>query len=259
MSAKPVLRFSSLGSGSKGNSTLIECGKTRILVDCGFSLAETERRLHRLDCPPESLDAVLITHEHGDHANGVGRLSRRYKIPVWLTVGTYNVVKDKKFSATHFINVNSEFEIADLHVSPYPVPHDAREPCQFVFSDGDKRLGLLTDAGSITPHMLELLNKLDGLLLECNYDARMLAVGSYPPKLKTRVGGNYGHMDNQQARELLQRINLDSLQHLVGMHLSEKNNLPEHAYQALCDGLGCTSDWVTLATQEGGFAWRELR
>lgn len=254
-----MLRFSSLGSGSKGNSTLIECGKTRILVDCGFSLAETERRLHRLDCPPESLDAVLITHEHGDHANGVGRLSRRYKIPVWLTVGTYNVVKDKKFSATHFINVNSEFEIADLHVSPYPVPHDAREPCQFVFSDGDKRLGLLTDAGSITPHMLELLNKLDGLLLECNYDARMLAVGSYPPKLKTRVGGNYGHMDNQQARELLQRINLDSLQHLVGMHLSEKNNLPEHAYQALCDGLGCTSDWVTLATQEGGFAWRELR
>lgn len=253
-----MLRFSSLGSGSKGNSTLIECGKTRILVDCGFSLAETERRLHRLDCPPESLDAVLVTHEHGDHANGVGRLSRRHKTPVWLTVGTYNVVKDKKFSDTNFINVNSEFEIADLHVSPYPVPHDAREPCQFVFSDGDKRLGLLTDAGSITPHMVELLNKLDGLLLECNYDARMLATGSYPPKLKTRVGGNYGHMDNRQARELLQQVNLDNLQHLVGMHLSEKNNLPEHAYQALCDGLGCTSDWVTLATQEDGFDWREL-
>jgi phosphoribosyl 1,2-cyclic phosphodiesterase len=254
-----VLRFASLGSGSKGNGTLIECGKTRVLVDCGFSLAETERRLQRLGCAPDSLSAILITHEHGDHANGVGRLSRRYKIPVWLTVGTHNMVRDNKFSSQHFINVNSAFEIADLHITPYPVPHDAREPCQFVFSDGAQRLGLLTDAGSITPHIVDLLQKLDGLLLECNYDARMLATGPYPPKLKTRVGGKYGHMDNHQARDLLQRIELSGLQHLLGMHLSEKNNLPEHAQQALSDGLGCESHWVTLATQEGGFDWRELR
>jgi phosphoribosyl 1,2-cyclic phosphodiesterase len=189
----------------------------------------------------------------------VGRLSRRYKIPVWLTVGTHNMVRDNKFSSQHFINVNSAFEIADLHITPYPVPHDAREPCQFVFSDGAQRLGLLTDAGSITPHIVDLLQKLDGLLLECNYDARMLATGPYPPKLKTRVGGKYGHMDNHQARDLLQRIELSGLQHLLGMHLSEKNNLPEHAQQALSDGLGCESHWVTLATQEGGFDWRELR
>lgn len=254
-----MLRFASLGSGSKGNGTLIECGKTRVLVDCGFSLAETERRLQRLGCAPDSLSAILITHEHGDHANGVGRLSRRYKIPVWLTVGTHNMVRDNKFSSQHFINVNSAFEIADLHITPYPVPHDAREPCQFVFSDGAQRLGLLTDAGSITPHIVDLLQKLDGLLLECNYDARMLATGPYPPKLKTRVGGKYGHMDNHQARDLLQRIELSGLQHLLGMHLSEKNNLPEHAQQALSDGLGCESHWVTLATQEGGFDWRELR
>lgn len=254
-----MLRFASLGSGSKGNGTLIECGKTRVLVDCGFSLAETERRLQRLGCAPDSLSAILITHEHGDHANGVGRLSRRHKIPVWLTVGTHNMVRDNKFSSQHFINVNSAFEIADLHITPYPVPHDAREPCQFVFSDGAQRLGLLTDAGSITPHIVDLLQKLDGLLLECNYDARMLATGPYPPKLKTRVGGKYGHMDNHQARDLLQRIELSGLQHLLGMHLSEKNNLPEHAQQALSDGLGCESHWVTLATQEGGFDWRELR
>lgn len=254
-----MLRFSSLGSGSKGNATLIECGKTRILVDCGFSLAETERRLHRLDCPPDSLSGILITHEHGDHANGVGRLSRRHKIPVWLTVGTYNVVKDKKFSHTNFINVNNGFEIADLQVSPYPVPHDAREPCQFVFSDGDKRLGLLTDAGSITPYMVDLLQKLDGLLLECNYDARMLAIGPYPPKLKTRVGGNYGHLDNMQSTDLLKRIDLGGLQHLLGMHLSEKNNHPDHAQRALSDGLGCALNEVTLATQDSGFDWRELR
>nr|CAA6802476.1 MAG: Metal-dependent hydrolases of the beta-lactamase superfamily I [uncultured Thiotrichaceae bacterium] len=254
-----MLRFSSLGSGSKGNATLIECGKTRVLVDCGFSTAETERRLHRLDCPPDSLSAILVTHEHGDHANGVGRLSRKHKVPVWLTVGTYNVVKDNKFSDTNFININNPFELADLQISPYPVPHDAREPCQFVFSDGDKRLGLLTDTGSITPYIVSLLQKLDGLLLECNYDARMLAVGPYPPKLKTRVGSNYGHLDNQQATDLLKRIELGGLQHLVGMHLSEKNNLPEHAQYALGDGLGCTPDEVTLATQDGGFDWRELR
>ncbi len=254
-----MLRFSSLGSGSKGNATLIACGKTRILVDCGFSLAETERRLHRLDCPPDSLDGILITHEHGDHANGVGRLSRRYKIPVWSTVGTYNVVKDNKFFQTHFINVNSGFGIADLQISPYTVPHDAREPCQFIFSDGDKRLGLLTDVGSITPYILGVLQKLDGLLLECNYDARMLALGPYPPKLKSRIGGDYGHLDNHQATGLLKQIDLRGLQHVVGMHLSEKNNLPEHAQRALSAGLGCQPDEVMLASQDDGFDWRELR
>ncbi len=253
-----MLRFASLGSGSKGNGTLIECRKTRILVDCGFSVAETERRLLRLGCPAETLTAILVTHEHGDHTNGVGRLSRRYNLPVWLTVGTYHQVRDNKFFRQQFINVQRRFELNDLQVIPYPVPHDAREPCQFVFSDGARRLGLLTDVGSITPHIVEQLRKLDALLLECNYDAQMLATGPYPPKLKVRVGGQYGHMDNHQARDLLQRIERDGLQHLVGMHLSEKNNRPHYAQQALCDGLGCESHWVTLATQEGGFDWREL-
>lgn len=254
-----MLRFASLGSGSKGNATLVECGKTRVLIDCGFSLVETERRLHRLDCLPESLDAILITHEHGDHANGVGRLSRRHKIPVWLTVGTAHMMRDAKFFRHHYVNINKPFEIADLQITPYPVPHDAREPCQFIFSDGDLRLGLLTDSGSYTPHMLGLLQRLDGLLLECNYDAQMLAVGPYPPKLKSRVGGKYGHLDNRHAADLLKAIDHSKLQHLVGMHLSEKNNLPQHAQQALSDGLGCERQWVSLATQEEGFSWRELR
>ncbi len=254
-----MLRFASLGSGSKGNATLVECGKTRILIDCGFSLAETERRLDRLSCLPESLDAVLVTHEHSDHCNGVGRLSRRHKVPVWLTVGTAHMMRDTKFFRQHYININKPFEIADLHITPYPVPHDAREPCQFIFSDGQARLGLLTDSGSYTPHMLGLLQGLDGLLLECNYDAHMLAVGPYPPKLKSRVGGKYGHMDNQQAAALLQAIDHSRLQHLIGMHLSEKNNSPQHAQQALCAGLGCEPQWATLATQEQGFDWRELR
>ena len=254
-----MLRFASLGSGSKGNGTLIESGKTRILVDCGFSLSETEFRLHRLGCPPQSLTAILVTHEHGDHAGGVGRLSRRYNIPVWLTVGTYHAMRDTRFAQMHYINVHQPLAIHDLHVIPFPVPHDAREPCQFVFSDGAHRLGLLTDVGSLTPLIVQTLQGLDSLLLECNYDAHMLENSEYPPSLKARVAGRYGHLNNLQSCELLRQLDLSRLQHLIGMHLSENNNLPEYAYRALCDGVKSEQGWIQLANQGDGIDWREVR
>ena len=254
-----MLRFASLGSGSKGNATLIECGQTRVLVDCGFGLAETEKRLLRLGVPADTISAILVTHEHGDHANGVGKLSRRHRIPVWTTYGTRQKVRDDDFFSFHAINIFRHFAIGDLEINPFPVPHDAREPCQFVFSDGAVSLGLLTDAGSYTPHILEILQQLDGLLLECNYDAQMLARGPYPPSLKSRVGGKFGHMDNKQAESLLRSIDQTKLQHLVGMHLSEKNNQPDHANSALCAGLGCEPGWISLADQDNGFDWREIR
>lgn len=150
-----MLRFASLGSGSKGNGTLIECGMTRILIDCGFTLAETERRLQRLGCSAASISAILVTHEHGDHALGVGRLSRRYRIPVYLTVGSFKAIADKQFAQTLFINLKQTLAIGDLEIIPFAVPHDAREPCQFVISDGGVRLGILTDTGSYTDAMLE--------------------------------------------------------------------------------------------------------
>lgn len=254
-----MLRFASLGSGSKGNATLIESGKTRLLLDCGFTLGETERRLHRLGCPPQSLTAILVTHEHGDHAAGVGRLSRRYKLPVWLTVGTRQAMRDVDFAQTHYINVHQPLAIHDIQVIPFPVPHDAREPCQFVFSDGNRNIGVLTDVGSHTPLIVQMLQQLDALLLECNYDATMLANGSYPPALKARVAGRYGHLDNRQATQLLAQLDVSRLQHLIGMHLSENNNLPEYAYQALCAGLNCSQDWIQLANQQDGIDWREVR
>lgn len=254
-----MLRFASLGSGSKGNGTLIESGKTRILLDCGFALGETERRLQRLGCSPQSLTAILVTHEHGDHAAGVGRLSRRYNIPVWLTVGTYHALRDVKFAQTHYINVHQALNIQDLQVTPFPVPHDAREPCQFVFSDGSHKLGILTDVGSYTPLIVQMLQRLDALMLECNYDAVMLANGAYPPSLKARVAGRYGHLDNKQSTGLLEQLDISQLQHLVGMHLSENNNLPDYAYQALCTGVGCEQNWIQLANQEDGISWREVR
>lgn len=254
-----MLRFASLGSGSKGNGALIESGKTRVLLDCGFTLGETERRLHRLGCPPQSLTAILVTHEHGDHASGVGRLSRRYHLPVWLTVGTCHAMRDTSFAQTRYINVHQALEIQDLQITSFPVPHDAREPCQFVFSNGQHRLGILTDVGSHTPLIIQMLQRLDALMLECNYDADMLANGPYPPSLKARVAGRYGHLDNRQSTHLLGQLDLSQLQHLIGMHLSENNNLPAYAHQALCSGVNCEQDWIQLANQSDGIGWREVR
>lgn len=253
-----MLRFASLGSGSKGNGTLVECGKTRILIDCGFTLVETERRLQRLGCSADSLSAILVTHEHGDHAAGVGRLSRRYQIPVCLTVGTFKAISDANFAQTQFINLKQNLVLGDLELTPFAVPHDAREPCQFIVSNGALRLGVLTDAGSYTDEMLEKLNGLQGLMLECNYETDLLMKGSYPYALKERVSGRYGHLANQQAVELLKQLSIDKLQYLVGMHLSEINNSPVHAYQALYKGVGGKSDGVKLATQQEGLEWHTL-
>ena len=257
-----MIRFASLGSGSKGNATLIESGvkesDTRILLDCGFSTKEVELRLAKHQRSADSIDAIVITHEHSDHINGVGRLARKYNIPVWLTAGTWHKCRDSAFPETHFIDSHNDFEINDLSLQPFPVPHDAREPCQFVFTDGDSRLGIATDLGSVTPHVVATLNHVDALLLECNYDADMLHNGMYPPKLKQRVSSDIGHLDNKQATHLLKSIKLDKLKHVIGMHVSEKNNNNEFAADALCSGLGCDRNEVALASQSEGFMWREL-
>ena len=251
-----MIRFASLGSGSRGNATLIESGSTKVLLDCGFSVKETERRLLRLGCEANSLNGIAVTHEHSDHVNGVARLSRKYNIPVWLTVGTRTGARDSKFSSTHLIKADSSFAIGDLNLHPFPVPHDAREPCQFVFSDGAHRLGILSDLGAPTPHIIDCLQDLDALVLECNYDHHMLMNGAYPYRLKQRVAGDYGHLDNRQSQAILGRLDLSKLQHLLGGHVSEKNNLKEHAHSALCSGADCEPEWVTVACQDDGFDWR---
>ena len=257
-----MIRFASLGSGSKGNATLIESGvkdsDTRLLLDCGFSTVEIETRLARLGRTANTISAIVITHEHADHVSGVGRLSRKYKIPVWLTVGTAHTCRDNKFHKTCFIDSHADFSINGIHLHPFPVPHDAREPCQFVFTDGANKLGILTDIGCITPHIVNNLQKVDGLLLECNYDASMLLNGAYPRMLKERVASRDGHLDNKQATALLKKINRSQLKHVIGMHVSEKNNTSHFAKAALGDGLGCNSSEMTLACQKDGFSWREL-
>ncbi len=253
------MRFASLGSGSKGNATLIESNQTRLLLDCGFSVAELERRLARLGLEGGTLSAVVVTHEHADHIGGVARLSRKHALPVWLTAGTLAAAADTDFHCVEIFHAHECFSIGDVVLEPFPVPHDAREPCQFVFSDGQWRLGVLTDTGTITPHIERSLDACDALLLECNYDPEMLAGGPYPQGLKDRVAGRYGHLANEQANGLLRALDLTRLQHLIAMHVSENNNTPELAARALCEAVGCEREWIGVAGQGEGFGWRELR
>jgi len=252
------VRFASLGSGSKGNATLIRKRTTCVLVDNGFSLKETELRLARLGVEAAQLTAILVTHEHGDHIRGVGPLARKYGIPVWTTRGTASHVGLGELPELQYLDVHQPLELGDLEVQPFPVPHDAREPCQFAFGDGARRLGILTDTGSITTHIVEQLSGCDALMLECNHDTAMLLNGAYPESLKARVGGRFGHLSNQQAAELLAQLDTGCLQHLVAAHLSEQNNTPELVCYALSDVLNCTPDWITVAHQDTGLSWRDI-
>ncbi len=252
------MRFASLGSGSKGNGTLIEVGKTLVLLDCGFTIAQVEQRMARLNKTPDELSAIVVTHEHGDHIKGVGPLARRYNTPVWMTPGTARHERLGKLPELQLFNSHEDFAIDDIELMPFPVPHDAREPAQFVFGDGQRRLGVLTDVGCWTPHIEEQLSGCDALMLECNHDSDLLNESNYPYSLKQRVGGRHGHLSNAQAAELLARLDNSKLQHLVAMHLSEENNQPQLAQRSLAEVMGCDWDWVEVADQDEGLDWCTL-
>lgn len=252
------MRFAYLGSGSRGNAAVIASQRTCVLLDCGLPLVEVDARLARLGLVADDLAGIVVTHEHGDHIGGVARLARRNRIPVWLTAGTRAAWKTAPDELLNCISPHRPFAIGDLELLPYPVPHDAREPCQYVFGDGTRRVGVLTDAGSVTPHMREVLSGLDALLLEFNHDFEMLLNGPYPQSLKTRVAGGKGHLSNRQAADLLTKIDCSRLQHLVLTHLSETNNTPEHALRAAADALGAAPEWLVCAHQDAGLDWREV-
>jgi len=252
------MRFASLGSGSRGNATLVESGSTLVMVDCGFSCRETERRMARLGYTAAQLAAILVTHEHGDHIRGVCALARQYAVPVWLSSGTQLMLRNDAPPESHRFDGQSVICLGDLEIQPFTVPHDAREPCQFVFADGRHRFGLLTDAGTITAHIRACLDGCNALMIECNHDPEMLARGPYSASLKARVGGPLGHLSNAQAAGLLESIDCSRLQHVVAAHLSDKNNHPELARAALASSLGCAADWIGVAGQEAGLAWRML-
>ncbi|GAA5316302.1 MAG: MBL fold metallo-hydrolase [Candidatus Pelagadaptatus aseana] len=251
------MRYASLGSGSRGNGTLIQAGDQLVLLDCGFTIKEVERRIERLGCGVQDITAVLVTHEHADHLKGVAPLARKYKLPVYMTPGTFRSRDHGKLPKLHLIEGFRPFELGDLAVEPVAVPHDAREPAQFIFSYQQLRLGVLTDLGNISAHVEESYRDCDALVLEANHDPHMLASGPYPISLKQRVGGAWGHLSNAQAAGFLERVNLQRLRQLVVAHISQQNNSRERAEETLSHIVSDIPE-VVFACQDEGFSWMSL-
>jgi len=250
------MRLCALGSGSRGNATLIDSGSSRILIDCGFAARELAERAEHAGFDLATLDAILVTHEHGDHIRGVGAVARKYNVPVYCSHGSQRSGKLGNLPAFHCINPHQAgYNIGDIQVEIVAVPHDAAEPCQFVFSANGKRLGILTDLGCITPNIIKAYEQLDMLLLEANHDTQMLHDGPYPPALQARVGGDYGHLNNQQSMSLLENINSANLQKLILGHLSEKNNHPDKVIQALQERCEHLTDRYQILQQDYVSEW----
>ena len=258
------MRFCSLGSGSGGNATLVEArsgtSTSRVLIDCGFSLRELEARLTRTGLGFDGLDAVFITHEHGDHIGCALSLSKRFNLPLWMSRGTWRAIGQPELprGLLRFARDGQPIEVGNLELTPYTVAHDAQEPLQLRLSDGARHLGVLTDAGSITPHLLANLQRCDALLLECNHDRGMLAASSYTASLKSRIGGRLGHLANDTAAQILAACLHDGLRHLVAAHLSDRNNTPALARAALAQACRGTRGDIVVADPLHGFGWLDL-
>jgi len=257
------MRFCSLGSGSGGNATVVEAGSgatlTRVLIDCGFSLRELESRLTRAELEAASFDAVFVTHEHGDHVGCAVTLARRHAIPLWMSHGTWLAIGEPDLAqGVRFARDGQTIEVGDLELTPYTVPHDAQEPLQLRCSDGASHLGVLTDAGCITQHLIAHLQGCQALLLECNHDLELLAASRYPASLKARIGGRFGHLSNATSADILAQCVHAGLRHLVAAHLSEQNNRPELARQALASACGGDAGDIVVADPRLGFGWLDL-
>lgn len=256
------MQFASLGSGSAGNALVVKVSSTTLMLDCGFSVKEVVVRLERLGLSANAISGIVLTHEHDDHAGGAFKFAAKYNIPIWLTYGTLKMC-DRYMPKGYNLQINvidshQPFAVNDIQIQPFPVPHDAREPIQCTFTDGQSKLGVLTDVGRPTPHIETQLRDCQALVLECNHDANMLQSGPYSWSLKKRVGGEWGHLENAESANLLSRLNYQQLQHIVAAHLSVKNNTPQLAQKALSAVLGCDDTHIGIADQNLGFDWRAL-
>ena len=227
-----------------------------LLVDCGLGIRELDKRLGAAGMLAEQVDAIFITHEHGDHIGCARQLALRERIPVWMSAGTYAAIGEPDFGGLLRIAADgAAIDLGALQVLPFTVPHDAREPLQLRCTDGATNLGVLTDLGHVSAHVLQQLEGCATLVLECNHDEAMLAAGPYPPFLKRRVGGGWGHLANSAAAHVAQALLASGLKQVMAAHLSEQNNRPELARAALAAALSCGEDDILVADARGGSAW----
>lgn len=255
-----MLRFKNLGSGSTGNATVVE-GRSgsqvrRLLIDCGFGIRQLQGRLAQAQLQIEDLDAVFITHEHSDHIGCALAVALRYRIPVWMSHGTHAALGAPDFDG--MLRVAHDMEAIDLgafEARPFTVPHDAREPLQLRCSDGARHLGVLTDLGHASDHVLQQLHGCHALMIEANHDPELLQASRYPLFLKRRVGGPYGHLANRATADILRAVRHPGLQRVVAAHLSAQNNAPDLAQQALAPALEWPAEAIAVASPTTGTPW----
>jgi phosphoribosyl 1,2-cyclic phosphodiesterase len=258
-----MLRFKMLGSGSSGNSTVVEAhaesGTSRMLIDCGLSLRQIDLRLAEAGLSPDMIDAVFVTHEHSDHIGSAKQFALRGRKPLWMSEGTFDAIGRPDLDGLlSLASDTTPFNVGALTVHPFAVPHDAREPLQLICSFGTARLGVATDLGHATPHVLEHLGGCHALILECNHDVDLLAESRYPPFLKKRVGGRLGHLSNPQAAEIARQVVHADLHHVVAAHLSERNNTPQLALEALACALAWDKSRIVVAHASHGTQWLHI-
>lgn len=256
------MRFKSLGSGSTGNATLVQTTGTdacSLLIDCGFGLKSLLARLEASGVHPEDLDAIFVTHEHGDHIGCVQALSEKYRVPVWMSAGTAAAAGFSPASGLLKVATDGHtVDIGGLQITPFTVPHDAREPLQLTCTDGRVKLGVLTDLGHSTAHVVQHLENCHALVLECNHDADLLALSSYPGFLKQRVGGSYGHLSNSQAAGIAQAVWHGRLGYIVAAHLSQQNNRAELAAASLATAVSRGAHDIVIASADHGCTWLDV-
>ncbi|MDP5052458.1 MAG: MBL fold metallo-hydrolase [Congregibacter sp.] len=246
------MRLASLGSGSKGNATLVQLGDQLFLVDCGFSTRQVAMRLARLGVSPGDITGLLVTHEHSDHIRGVQTLAHKFNIPVYASHGTLKAMQFP-FAASGF-DSHESFAIGNVQIVPVAVPHDAREPTAFVFVHDGVKIGVLSDLGHVTPHVISSFQDCDLLLMESNHDLGMLRSGRYPPSLQRRVGGLHGHLNNEQAIELLEAIGHARLRVVIG-HVSEANNDLDILRRSFASFRTRVAS-IEIASQSEGISWQ---
>jgi phosphoribosyl 1,2-cyclic phosphodiesterase len=252
-----TLKVCILGSGSKGNCTYIESPETRLLIDAGFSGREIVRRLHGIGVEPDTLDGILISHEHGDHIHGVGALARRYQLPVYANQATFQKSRSivGMIEGVREFSAGRSFVLKDLSIDPFSLPHDAEDPVAFRLAWRRRTLAIVTDLGYASQLVRERMRGCHLLILEANHDDSMLKAGPYPWPLKQRIGGKAGHLSNQQSSELLHDVLHDELEYIILAHLSETNNLPDLARLTVAEVLGTRRTQLRIASQREVSEW----